>query len=616
MRSSFSPSLFLCLFVLPLLSSCGDSAPLALVSPATPTVTGLNPSQAMMGTTNVELDVLGDHFRTDFRVAWEGVALPTTVVSAQRLKTTLPASLLEDFGTFTVTAVSHQGEPAVGQGSFEVLVPTPSITAISPPGTLVGEAFSLEISGEGLYEGTIVRFGASQLPAVLVDSATLLVQVAAQQVATVGEIPISLLNPDPLGGASDTLALSVYPASSSLGFLSSRGATVGGSGFDLGIYGTGFRPGARAFWNGEARPTTRISHREVRAAISASDVASPGIATITVENPSPGGPAEGSLEITVRSLGAVSGTLVTVDLPTWDIGYSTATGLLYVSVRSTSDTLADAIAAIDPIAGTLEGSVHVGNQPETLAISDDGSKLWVGLAESHEITGVDLPSLQVGPVFPVPLGAAEGGEAEEIEVLPGATGTIAVSVDRRGGPRYGGVYIFDDGIVRPQDAYGFTGANTFDVDETGEWIYGYDNETSAFDFHTLAVDAAGVRPVSAVRGLISGFYHRVRYGGGRIYATSGEVVDAREALSLGNTGFPGEAIAVDVELGRVFVLAEDVIVVLDLNTWEPLGYLSFTRAASLFFLHRRQRLIRWGTDGLAFRDAQRIYAIRTPLAAE
>lgn len=58
-------------------------------------------------------------------------------------------------------------------------------------------------------------------------------------------------------------------------------------------------------------------------------------------------------------------------------------------------------------------------------------------------------------------------------------------------------------------------------DETGEWIYGYDNESTAYEFHTLAVDAAGVRPVDAIRDLISGFYHRVRYGGGRVYATAG-----------------------------------------------------------------------------------------------
>ena len=68
------------------------------------------------------------------------------------------------------------------------------------------------------------------------------------------------------------------------------GATAPGStGFTLFVNGTGFVPTSTVQWNGNARATTFISSSKVSAAISASDIASAGTATITVVSPLPGG---------------------------------------------------------------------------------------------------------------------------------------------------------------------------------------------------------------------------------------------------------------------------------------------------------------------------------------
>src|SRR5215831_349073 len=71
--------------------------------------------------------------------------------------------------------------------------------------------------------------------------------------------------------------------------LSPSSAAPGGSGFTLTVNGTGFATGAQVNWNGARRPTTFVSGSQLRATISASDLAAPGTATITVFNPGPGG---------------------------------------------------------------------------------------------------------------------------------------------------------------------------------------------------------------------------------------------------------------------------------------------------------------------------------------
>lgn len=58
--------------------------------------------------------------------------------------------------------------------------------------------------------------------------------------------------------------------------------TAGSGGFTMIVTGQGFRSGAKVRWNGEDRPTTYVSATELQAQIPAADVASPGLAEVTV----------------------------------------------------------------------------------------------------------------------------------------------------------------------------------------------------------------------------------------------------------------------------------------------------------------------------------------------
>ena len=71
----------------------------------------------------------------------------------------------------------------------------------------------------------------------------------------------------------------------SLSSLSPGSANAGSSAFTLTVNGTNFYNGSVIKWNGAARTTTYVSGSQLTASISAADVATAGVATVTVTNP-------------------------------------------------------------------------------------------------------------------------------------------------------------------------------------------------------------------------------------------------------------------------------------------------------------------------------------------
>jgi hypothetical protein len=77
-------------------------------------------------------------------------------------------------------------------------------------------------------------------------------------------------------------------------------ATAGGPAFTLTVNGANFVNGAKVRWNGADRETTFVSATDLKAAIQAADIATPGVASITVFNPAPGGGASNALPFTIN----------------------------------------------------------------------------------------------------------------------------------------------------------------------------------------------------------------------------------------------------------------------------------------------------------------------------
>src|SRR6202030_2132181 len=78
------------------------------------------------------------------------------------------------------------------------------------------------------------------------------------------------------------------PNAPKLTLLTPSSKTAGGAAYTLTVNGSGFVNGAIVSWNGSGRYRTFVNSTTMTAAISASDIANAGTATVTVTNPAAG----------------------------------------------------------------------------------------------------------------------------------------------------------------------------------------------------------------------------------------------------------------------------------------------------------------------------------------
>jgi hypothetical protein len=395
-----------------------------------------------------------------------------------------------------------------------------------------------------------------------------------------------------------------------LTLLPSRGGSAGRSGFTLHVHGRGFVSTSVVRWNGAEVPTQYLSGTRLAATIGSDDVAAPGTAQVSVHTPAPGGGTSGAAAFTVRTVGAASVTSRrVVNVTARDLVYNPGTGRLYLSVRGGEVGEANTVGEFNPSTGALVRSAFVGSQPGRIVRSDDGQFLYVGVDGASAVRRVALATLTPGMQW-----SLGGGEvAGDMEVAPGRPRTVAVSRQRPGySPPLNGVTIYEDGQARPESSSGHTGGNRIEFLESASVLYGYNNAHTGFEFFTMTVDAAGVRHSITTSGLVSGFYTDIFGESGRIYGTNGSVVDAERRTRIGTIG-GGTAIMVDAQLGRAFVLGESGIAVYDLNTFQQLGMVPVDEP---YFDHPAllvSRLVRAGSDAMAFLDEDELYIIRSPL---
>jgi hypothetical protein len=176
------------------------------------------------------------------------------------------------------------------------------------------------------------------------------------------------------------------------------------------------------------------------------------------------------------------------------------------------------------VAAAVTSIVPVGNDPQPLALSDDGSVLWVGLAGDHRVRRM-TPGVTPapGPAYALPmlLTTGEPSIPFSLVALPGTPTSIAVSVyGATAGGR--GVFILDDGLLRanyiqPPEvaAYSLVNGPPGYLLGTGDY-----NNLAAFKLGSVGAT------YESYGGLImSGSPFGLAYSAGFLYASTGEVVD-------------------------------------------------------------------------------------------
>ena len=87
-----------------------------------------------------------------------------------------------------------------------------------------------------------------------------------------------------------------------------------------------------------------------------------------------------------------------------DLVYNAARNELYASVAGDAAAYPNTIVVIDPSTSSVVSTIPIGSNPRTLALSDDGSTLWVGIDGAHAFRKVTMGSTPpvVGPLIHLP----------------------------------------------------------------------------------------------------------------------------------------------------------------------------------------------------------------------
>jgi uncharacterized repeat protein (TIGR01451 family) len=562
-----------------------------------PVITSLSPAAVTAGGPAVTLTVKGAGFSPSSVVQYNGVTRATTYINSSSLTIAISASDIASPATAQITVVT--GTPGGGISAPATLTiskyPVPAITSIAPTSVAVNSPdTAVTIQGSGFTSFSTVQVNGSTLNTNAWDPNDLFFTLPATDLTSVGRLSITASNPGP--STSNVVMIDVTPNPvPTLSGLSPASAAIGGADFTLTVSGSNFVPTSVVQWNGSARPTTFGNSSQLTATISGSDIQSLGNDNVTVFNPAPGG-----------GLSAASVFTPYLALPTHDLVYDTSRKLLWASVPSSAGpTMGNTVVSIDPHTGVVGTPIWVGSEPNKLAISNDGTTLWVSFIGTPSARKVDLTTMVATAVelyFP----GGWGGNiyATSLAVPPGNPSSVAVAA--------GTVTIYDDATARAKIST--TGATYLAFGANSSALYGYANGLSIFSVDSSGIAATTTPPNSGI------YSNDLHYDNGRLYLTSGGVLDAATGNLLGTFAASGP-VASDSTVGRAFILngnppfgTPDQITAFDENTFVPVGSLPVGGVQTDF--NSPSSLVRWGEDGLAFRTDTQVYILRSALVRD
>ena len=368
------------------------------------------------------------------------------------------------------------------------------------------------------------------------------------------------------------------------------------------VQGTGFFPSSVVYVNGVAQATTYQSSTNLNFSLSPTLLDAMAELPVTVVNPAPGGGSSASFPLTVYLSLLLQSSSLVVD----PVG-----GLLYAAIPASAPQNPSTIIAINPATGAVMTPVAVSSDPQHLAVSEDGTELYVATS-AGVLQRLNLKTLAIEKTFNLPVDSEWGQTyVQEMHVVPGSPKLIVVELFAHVDPAEDGAALYNDsGLVNwipgvnhqsplMLDSFTFTSPTA---------IYGLPEGASFFG--QLQVSSTGLSVVSA-----SGFGccnestgSSLTSDGTLLYTNSGEVWNPTTQTLLGTyleaSGsqlfYVGRPVP-DTANGHTYFLDNNSGTAV--NIYNQVGYglgstLSFWNAN----LNNSTDLVRWGDKGLAFRN--------------
>ena len=584
----------------------------------TPAVTSISPQTVPQAIAAV-VTISGTGFEANSKVQWNGIDRPTTFVNATTLQVALTAVDVQNFGIGQVS-VTNPGFAPTSPLDLYVLANTPTITSISPNTTPVITGSNVPqqvyINGSGFAPKATLQANGKAVSITSQTSTNIIASLDVSYFAAPGTISIVVSNPGTPVISSNTATITVTGPAAPSFTLYPNSAPAGSPDTTITLQGTGFYKDSVAYWNNTKLNTTYVNSSQVTAVIPASLLSGFAQASISVSTPenaqaAPPQPFDTFLE-----------------LPINDIVYNAKDGFIYASIPGyAGENLGNTIGAIDPTTGVLQKTIFVGSEPNRLALSDDGTQLFVGIDGAAAVRRVDLTSGTAAEQFS--LGGGPGlynppNKASALAVLPGQPTSVAVLVN-------GVITIYDSGVARANTS---AGLNVY-TNYPGGLAFGSSASTlyvSGGQLYKLTIDTTGVTTATQLPGNASGT--TLQYDNGRLYSSSGIVFDANTGTQIGQfSAMPDYSttlspaagpIVSDSTLNHAWIIPTNFgytyqLLSFDETTYDPVAGIQVTGVGSVSsqsFNSAPADLLRWGQNGLAFHTANQLYVLQGPIVKD
>ena len=376
---------------------------------------------------------------------------------------------------------------------------------------------------------------------------------------------------------------------------------AGSSPFILTVNGANFATHAAVLWNGVSLPTTFVSDTQLTASVSGSMVASSGSASIVVMNSSPGGGQSSSLPFPIFQVTALDAN---------SLIFEPFSQRIIASVPSTASQLTgNSIVMIDPKTGQLGMPMFVGSEPKKMALSDDGQYLYVVLSGSNQVQRIVLQTMKLDTLFTTTDGFSSNYSADDLAVEPGNPNVLATVGYAHG------IQLWN---VTSSGATAIPGTNAGGPYEGGSlaWadannLYSNDSGLSPSTFHRFAVSSNSYQQIDGT--YLDAVAYTIVYSGGLVYSFEGGVIDASPPYPQSpqlKGKFPlyysPSSLVAEASMDRAFFLSANgynvsshTISSFDATRFTSLSDLQLVGATGDAF-----DLVRWGSDGLAFRTVK------------
>jgi hypothetical protein len=174
-----------------------------------PLLSSLTPSRASVGDPGFFLSVIGSAFASGSSVRWDGNDRPTAYVSASELQAEIATEDLMT-GKFVQVTVGNPDGGLSAPLPFAVDNPMPGLVSLSTTHVMGGGAgFALTVQGTKFVPESVVRWNGSDRTTTYVSATELQAAITADDIATGGNVQVTVHNPAPAGGTSNAITLQV-----------------------------------------------------------------------------------------------------------------------------------------------------------------------------------------------------------------------------------------------------------------------------------------------------------------------------------------------------------------------------------------------------------------------